>query len=137
MADTLTPTAEERAANQVSPQWRTLLAGPVIWAAYFLVGYTVGEFGCAGGWLRGTLVGLPAASLVIGLLTLVSLVGAVWATLSAYRQWQSARHQDPRGRTEDDNRSHFMLLGGWVLGALFSFLILLTGIPAVVLPPCG
>jgi MFS family permease len=102
---------------------------------YFLVVYTIGEFGCRGGWLRGTLLGLPAAAVVITTLTVAALAIGAWATVLSFRAWRAADGEQ-RDWVEEEDRSRFMFLAGLILGALFTYLILLTGLPAVVLPRC-
>jgi hypothetical protein len=133
----MTESAEQRNVTQISPRWLTLLAGPLVWTVHFLVVYSLGEFGCRGGWLRGTLLGLPAPAVIITALTLVALVVSGAATLRTYRQWDAARTTDKTHALETDDRNRFMSAAGWMLGVLFTFLILLMGIPAVVLPQCA
>lgn len=134
----MTRTAQERDVTQVNPQWYTLLAGPIIWTVYFLVSYSLAEFGCRGGWLAGTLAGLPAASVVVVALTLVALAVSGLATYRTFRRWQRSQG-DPNGDKgwfQVEDRHRFMVLAGLLLDVLFTFLILLSGIPALMLIPC-
>jgi hypothetical protein len=133
----MTLSAEQRDVTQVSPRWFTLLAGPLVWTVYFLTVYTLGEFGCRGGWLRGTILGLPAPAVVVVILTLVALAVLGLATWRAYREWNASRSNGLGALSQAEDRNDFMVLAGWMLGALFTYLILLTGLSALVLPQCG
>jgi hypothetical protein len=133
----MTQSAEQRDVTQVSPSWLNLLAGPLVWALYFLVVYTLGEFGCRGGWLQGRLLGLPAPAVAVSALTVAALVIGALTTYRTYRQWATKHGEQDSPWFETEERNRFMLLAGWMLGALFTYLILLTGIPALVLPQCA
>ena len=134
----MTRTAQERDVTQVDPQWYTLLAGPVIWTVYFAVVYVLAEFGCRGGWLAGRLGGYPAASVVSVVLTLAALAVAGVATFRIWRRWQAVRGRRAAGAewSQVEERGRFMVLAGLMLGLLFTYLILLTGVPALLLDPC-
>jgi hypothetical protein len=129
-------TAEEGAVRQVSPQWLTLLVGPLTWSFYFLLVYTLGEFGCRGGWLQTTVLGLPAPGLVVSVITVVALVVGGAATRRVYGQWRAASRRQQENWPETEDRDRFMRLAGWMLGLLFTYMILLTGISALVVPQC-
>jgi len=130
----MTHTAQEREPTQIHPEWFGLLAGPIIWSLYFLAGYLLVEFGCRGGWLTGAVAGLPAAPVAVLGLTVAALAAALWATASAARRWRAlpAATDDAHWfRAEDWRR--FMVLAAVLLGGLFSLLILMTGVPALIL----
>jgi hypothetical protein len=133
----MTQTAEERDVTQFSPQWLTMLAGPLVWTVHFLVLYTLSEFGCRGGWLRGEWLGLPAAPVAIAFVTLVALAVSGLAAWRAYRHWRAGEAGQAGNWTDVESRDRFIQVAGWLLGLLFTFLILLTALPAVVLPRCG
>ena len=130
-----TPTAEQR-VTQVSPDWLSLLAGPLTWSGFFLIGYVLAEFGCKGGWLRGQIAGLPTASVVIAVLTVAALGLSIWAGWRTWRRWGAIRADPDAQLSRVEERQRFMTLGGLLLSGLFSLAIVLTGIPAVVLEPC-
>jgi hypothetical protein len=128
--------ALETRPQQISPDWLMLLACPIIWAGYFLVGYTAAEFGCQGGWLQGRIAGLPALPAVIVGLTLLALALSGWTTWRTWQRWLRLRpHPDAR-LSRVDERHRFMVLVGLLLGGLFTFTIVLTGVPAILLPAC-
>lgn len=120
-------------------QWFGLLAGPTIWAVYFLAVYGLVEAGCWAGLLGARLPGLNALTITVLVLTLVALLITFYAGLQAYRNWQTMRaggaDYEERGRANE--RRRFMAFAGALLSALFSLTILITGIPVLVLTTCG
>ena len=123
-----------------------LLAGPVIWAVYFLAAYAVGEFGCLSGALNYRVGGLHVLTLITVVLTAAALFGLGLMTMWTYRLWRKlsppqveslagARGSDEPRRLEE-TRTRFVSLGGVLLAALFGFSILLSAIPLLVLEPC-
>jgi hypothetical protein len=122
--------------RQISPEWATLLAGPLVWAVYFLVGYTLAEFGCRGLWLAGQIAGLPAVSVVVAGLTLAALAISVWAGWRTWRRWRALRRDPDASLNRAEERQRFMVLGGLLLSGLFTLAIFLTGLPALILEGC-
>lgn len=120
-----------------SPSRRLLLAGllsgPLIWAAYFMAGYGLVEAVCKTGRVEAPLLGLPILSIVIVMLTLVSLLGTLYAGAVAFRNWQQARRAEADRGNE---RTRFMTSAGLLLDALFAFTILLTSLPFLILRLC-
>jgi hypothetical protein len=132
--------------------WLSLLAGPVVWAAYFFSGYLLNEVACTAGLLRSTILGLPLLPVLTVVYTLLALGLVIYAGLWAYRQWQPPAHRqqlgsEPGGSKKDGSaageeievwdRTRFMTFAGMLLSLLFGITILLTGIPSLVLRPCG
>ena len=127
--------------TQATPQqaarslWLGLLAGPLTWAVYFILGYLLVEAVCKAGFLNISLFGLTA---LILLLTVIGLVITLYASLYNYRKWQQAPEKgsldfdDPLGHKP----ARFMALAGLLLSGLFGLIILLTGISVFILRPC-
>jgi biopolymer transport protein ExbB/TolQ len=130
--------------------WFGVLAGPITWTVHFLVGYGLVEVACRLRLLESQLLGLTALSVIILVLTLVALLVTLYAGFLAYRNWrrmqverregvkqrrEAAERSDQRRLVEESGR--FMAFGGVLLNGLFSFVILVTGIPVLILPPCG
>jgi hypothetical protein len=131
-----TPSTAPPKVPQISRDWATLLAGPLLWTGYFLIGYTLAEFGCRGLWLRGNIAGFPAISVILVALTLVALalsLGFVWRI---WGRWRGLQRDPDASLNRAEERQRFMVLGGLILGGLFSLAILLTGIPALILEGC-
>lgn len=132
-----------RTALSLHSLWFGVLAGPIVWSLYFLAGYGLSEVACRLRLLESPMMGLTALSLLILLLTLVALIVTLSAGFVAYRNW---RHVNRAGLSSssaagshrlDRDSGQFMALAGLMLSALFSFLILVTGLPVLVLHPCG
>jgi hypothetical protein len=135
MTTYITPPAK---SSKLGALWFGLLAGPIIWSVYFMVGYGLVEFVCKLGLLGFNLLGLSAVSVIITGLTLVALLATLYGGFLAYRKWQQLKRDEAdqvnRGRAEESRV--FMALAGVLLSGLFALLILLTGLPALVLRPC-
>ncbi|MGQ0603929.1 MAG: hypothetical protein ACT4QE_19790 [Anaerolineales bacterium] len=114
-----------------------LLTGPVVWAVYFLVAYLVGEFGCLSGALQFAVLGVPAVTAIVTLLTAIALIAVLiagWKTFEVWQQMKALDDTEAAGR--EQARTRFLGFGGLLLSGLFAYAILLNGVPALVLRPC-
>ena len=126
--------------------WQGLLAGPVIYALYFITIYLLAEATCHAELLAGTVGGLPLLSVTILIITLAAALCTLVNGLSNYRRWRQRQQQPPRQRralsdveyaTADPETSVlFMTFGGLLLSVLFTGMILFTGIPIFTLQVC-
>jgi hypothetical protein len=120
--------------------WLAALAGPVAWSIYFMLGYSLTEFSCTLGILTSTVLGLSLISIIIIVLTLLALAGTIYAGWWAYRLWRVSPEHELGESLEPaslaDRPRLFMVFTAIGFSAIFSLLILLTGIPALVLRPC-
>ncbi|HKY53877.1 MAG TPA: hypothetical protein VJM08_06190 [Anaerolineales bacterium] len=120
--------------------WFHFLGGAILWSAHFLISYGWVEFACRANLLvlDSTVLGVTVLSWSVLLLTLVATLAALYVGWSAYQSWRQLRSKEEA--REIDNWSveahRFMALSGIFLSALFSLVILLTGLPALVLGPC-
>jgi hypothetical protein len=120
--------------------WFHFLGGAILWSAHFLISYGWVEFACRTGLLvlDSTFLGLSALSWSVLSLTLIAALAALYVGWSAYREWDRLRNT--REMNELDMRSveshRFMAFSGIFLSALFSLVILLTGLPALMLGAC-
>jgi glucan phosphoethanolaminetransferase (alkaline phosphatase superfamily) len=104
--------------------WILLLAGPVVWYAYFWLVYLGVETGCRiAGSNSGTL-GVSHLSLFTLALTAAAFLMILVAGIRNYRAWRSAE------------RAIGLPFAGLVLSVIFAMSVLATGLPALVLPPC-
>ena len=132
--------------------WYHLLAGPAIWGAYFLIGYGLLEVACNAQGFETRILGLTVLSILILILTLAAAFLALVAGGISYRTWKAGRsngpatvHDSPVTRSDiveapgeaDENTARFAALIGVMLSGLFAFTILVTGLPALFLNPCG
>ena len=126
-------------------QLTALLTGPVVWIVYFLIVWAIGEFGCLSGALQFALGGLPAITALVLLITVIALIVVFSVGWRAFVEWRRVRGRaDARGRerepetgSDEQARTQFLGLGSVLLSVLFGFAILLSGVPLLVLRPCG
>lgn len=106
--------------------WLGLLGGPLVWATYFTIGYFFVEASCRAS-AGSTIIGLPGPAVIVVALTIVSFILVLASGRLAYQQWRQ-----PAG----PEYGRFMAEAGLFTSGLFAFVILITGIPALVLAPC-
>ena len=137
MSDQAEPPIPE---SRVRLLWLGLLSGPLIYSAYFLAGYLFVEIACTAGLLQFQLWGMSMIAIVVVALTLVALALTLYATVWTYRRWQQMQDRDERSLEHGrlgEGPEQFMTFVGFLLNGLFAAIILLTGIPALTLWPCG
>ena len=112
-----------------------MVASPLIWAAHFLICYTVVALACAFGF------GLEAGSEwgVVRIILVGVSLGAVLIiaglTFLAYRRWrQSGGSESPQDHRQE--RHQFMSVAGLLLSVLSGIGVVYTAIPLLVLPIC-
>lgn len=126
--------------------WQGLLAGPVIYALYFITVYLLAEAACQQQFLTGTVSGLPLLSVVVLIITLAAAFCTLINGLSNFQRWRQ-QQQPPTKPTGDvmeieyetanpETSLTFMAFGGLLLSILFTTMILFTGIPTLVLQVC-
>jgi hypothetical protein len=121
--------------------WFHLLGAPVLWSVHFLVSYAWVEFACRVRLLvlDSTVLGLTVLSWSVLIFTLLAVLATLYVGLSAYRSWLRIRESKEMDELESwgvESR-RFMGLSGILLSILFSLVILLSGLPALVLGPCA
>lgn len=105
--------------------WFAFLGGPIAWSAHLLASYPLVSVACR---LQTT---AP--------LHVVTVITATIATAAAATGWlayRRVRTGGPAGPGDRFARARFMALGGLTLGALFTFVILVEGMPPVLHDPC-
>jgi hypothetical protein len=120
------------------PLWLGLLAGPLTWASYFIIGYLFVEVVCKIDILNTYFLGLPVVSAIILGLTGIGLFITIYAAFFNYRKWRQAPENRGVDFGEQFSREpqQFMALCGLLLSCLFAVIILLTGISVFILRPC-
>lgn len=124
--------------------WRLLLAllgAPVAWTLHLFVGYTLVAFGCATAWS-----GTDAAIVV---LTVACATAAVAAGLLGLRLWRQAQaHRLSDEEPGDDEpwdarlgergaRTNFLAIAGVMLAIVFTYAIVIEGLPPLFAPTCS
>ncbi len=122
-----------------------MLAGPVVWIVYFMIGYVLIEAACKTPLFGFSLAGLMGISIIVIGLTLVALVVLVWTGRMAYHHWLQLRDVvEPETEGEASFSSEWLSVGhgrfmaftGLLLNSLFAIIIFATGLPALLLWPC-
>lgn len=116
-----------------------VLAGPVIWSLYFIIGYGYVEVAC-----KTPISGLPVwiysgAAVIVIALTVISALPIVYAAWLSYKVWRRLRNNNPpdAGTSYDpEGRNRFLALLGLQTSALFTLLTVLTGTAPFFLEVC-
>ncbi len=120
--------------------WFGLFGAPASWTVMFMVSYAMSAHFCypqdtplstpTFGGLRG----------VIGAVVLGAIIVAASAGAVALEAWRATSNELPGAegaRTSHDARARWMALGGMLVSILFLFLIALSGVPVLLVPPCS
>lgn len=125
------------------PIWVALLAGPVIWFAYFVLVYMVTEAGCTGGGPGLRLLAPPVPTVVTVVATVLAAIACLAAAFWAHRRWQRRDDRSGTAMTDDlaadleiGDRNGLLAFVGFLLSLLSFVSVLLIGLPALVLPAC-
>ena len=120
--------------------WLHFLGGPVIWGIHFMVTYVWVEFACRANLLvlNSTILELTVLSWIVLALTLIAVLAALYVGWSSYGAWRRIQESQETNELEawGVESRWFMAFSGMFLSALFSLVILFTGLPALVLGPC-
>ncbi|MBX3013463.1 MAG: hypothetical protein KF832_18220 [Caldilineaceae bacterium] len=129
------PESIYKSSIQAKPHhlWLGLLTGPVLYALYFIVGYLLVEAACQLGFLQETLGGIPFYSLCVLALTLVVALITTLVGVASWRRWRQNAY--PLG-DDPDQAVPFLLFGSVLLSALFTLLMILTGISVLLIQAC-
>lgn len=118
-----------------------LLGAPVAWTLHLLGGYFLVAVGCATAW-----AGTDAAILA---LTAFCVAGAVATGLLALRLWRRSQEHRLTDREPGDDepwdarlgergaRANFLAISGVMLAILFTFAIVIEGLPPLFAPTCS
>jgi len=133
-------TGSIRLSRLTRSPWFHLLGGPILWIAHFLITYVWVEFACGIRLLvvDSTVLGLTILSWSILIFTLVVTLAACYVGWSAHVNWQRLKRSRPKDEMAswEIEARRFMAFSGIALSALFSLIILLSGLPALALETC-
>ncbi len=106
--------------------WFMFLSGPVIYSVYFLVVYSLGEFGCFSGLQFVGLFGWSIIRVGVAALTVVAALVTFGVGFASFRSWRRTRQES---KEHDEENSQFMLFVATGLNGLFTVITLLTSVP--------
>jgi hypothetical protein len=127
-------------APRLTALWFGLFGAPAAWTVMFMVSYGMSAHFCYPGdtpLTTSTFGGLRAA---LGAVVVAAIIVAAGAAVVALKSWRATtRDTAGVGRPLEmrATRPHWMALGGVLVSALFLFLILLSGVPVLLVPPCS
>lgn len=112
----------------------TLIAGPTVWAVYFLLCYIVAAVYCAKvGSLNASLAGVRIA---IAVFTVVALTLIIRAGLGAYRNWGFATADPPHDDDTRTDRRRFLGYATLLLCGLSFVATVYVALPALIFSTC-
>lgn len=127
-------------APDVDPQpgrrwlWLRLLAGPIIYAVYFMAAYLLVEAACTTGLLDFSFAGTNGVTIAVLALTGLALAATL---ISLAGNIARLRRPPQRLDPETGDPDRFAAQVGAMLDLLFTLLVLATGAPALLLAPCA
>lgn len=139
----MTPSSLEADADRQGPHqgdhqrrrlWPMFLAGPVIYLIYFIVVWTLGEFGCLAGIQQLRPFGVNL--IFVGIVALTAAAGLIIFAfgMASFRRWRKLRHGPAEAQEEGPA---FMLYVGIWLDGIFLAVTLLTAAPLLVGSACA
>jgi hypothetical protein len=120
----------------------SILAGPVLWFAYFVAAYVLAEFGCRINFNNLLFLSPQTIRTIIFVLTAAALIGVAVGGMIALRSWQwLSKNQIEGDNTDERNgslvvRRQFLVILALCLNVLFLFGIVFTALPVFVLNVC-
>jgi hypothetical protein len=105
--------------------WFALLGGPIAWSAHLLASYPLVSVACQ-----------IQTTAPLNLITAVTAAIAAAAGITGAVAYRRVRTSGPGGPGDTFARARFMALAGLMAGALFTFVILVEGLPPLLQDPC-
>lgn len=109
--------------------WFALLGGPAAWTAHLLASYPLVPLACD----TGSTAPLNILTVVTALIATAAAGTGWWA----YRRARGAGAPDAPGAGDaSESRAGFMGLAGLLVALLFTFAIVIEGLPPLLVDPC-
>jgi hypothetical protein len=106
--------------------WFAVFVGPTAWTAHLLLSYFLVPLACATG-----------GTLLLHLITLACALAPLAGAVVALRGWGQVERADTAHPEEQPSARSYLALVGFLLSALFLFVVLVEGLPPFFLSPCG
>lgn len=111
-----------------------LIAGPTVWAVYFLLCYVVGAIYCAKAGSIDASLGTVRA--VIAVFTVMALTLIFHAGFRAFRHWGFQTAEPPHDEDTLDDRRRFLGFATLILCGLSFVATVYVALPALVISTC-
>lgn len=109
--------------------WFGVMGGAVAWTLHLLLAYGVAEFGCISPFRNMRLLGFSGVAWLEGLVTLVMLGIALFASKVAKRNSQAVAGELNATQLEPHDARVFMARSGILTSRLFIFIIIVQSLP--------
>lgn len=113
-----------------------MISGMIVWAAWFVVVYSLTGIGCDAGWHRQSVPGGNLLSLLMLLSTAMALLLIGWSAWRGFKSWKRGEEAGPGGG-ELRQRQRFMGLVMGVLSLLAGIGTIMVSVPILMLQPCA
>jgi len=121
-----TPDAVREPPASRGALWFAFLGGPIAWSAHLLASYPLVSIACQLG-----------STTLLHAITAVTAAIAAAAALTGWLAYRRVRTGGPTaGPADRFARARFMAISGLALGILFTFVILVEGMPPMLHDPC-
>lgn len=120
----------------------SIVLGPIVWSAHFVLVYVYNAIACAKRFAGTEWMGLPLVPLVVIGLTVLALAmigGLAWLAWIRFREVRHAAHLVHEKDIEESvpARQRFMASSALLLCGISAVAVLMVGLPALWVPPCG
>jgi hypothetical protein len=112
----------------------TIIAGPTVWAVYFLLCYVPAAVYCAKADSTGA--GLGTVRVAIAAFTVIALALIVHAGVLAYRHWGFGTDDPPHDDDTLQDRRRFLGYATLLLCGLSFVATIYVALPALMIPTC-
>lgn len=118
----------------------SLIVGPMVWAAHFLVVYVTTAIACAKDFFNHQVWGIDLVPFTVGIATLIAAVLIVDGIALSYRRWRgppgARAEMPPHDRSDKQSRYRFMAYAGLLLSGLSLVAILWVALPVLLIDSC-
>ncbi|HVL77195.1 MAG TPA: hypothetical protein VM406_14360 [Noviherbaspirillum sp.] len=111
----------------------SMIAAPIIWAAHFLICYTMVSLVCMVGWTHARLFGMNPGQIAVALATVVGVVLLGYTGVVNLEKYRQSR-KDETGTIEV---SGFVALNALLLSILSTVAVVWVAFPTLMLPTCA
>jgi hypothetical protein len=117
--------------------WFGIAAPTVAWASHLVIAYGFQSVACQWGFLQFNLLGIPAITMVLLVLTLLAGVVVVSGGLILYRIHRDLSSRETAPQEDPSGRVRFMARAGSWLSGLYLFALVMIIFPILFLEQCS
>lgn len=121
-------TATEELAVRRRPLWFGLIGGAIAWTLHLMFAYVIAEFGCVSEFGQRRYLDWSLVTWLELLLTVVTTVVGLAATLIAYRAYSGLRTEEP-AENVTVAAAQYTAWAGFLTSGIFTLVIVFESIP--------